>query len=48
MRTIEFHRSVTKFIRTLNEKQQKRVLAAIYRLPQGDVLPIAGKKANIG
>ena len=43
---IELHKSVAKFIRTLQEKQQKRILAAIYKLPQGDVKPLKSRKGE--
>ena len=43
---IEFDHSVRKFILHLQKKEQKRILNAIYQLPQGDVKPLEGRKGE--
>ena len=43
---IELHKSVTKYISALQTGQQKRILAAIYKLPQGDVAPMKRRKGE--
>jgi mRNA-degrading endonuclease RelE of RelBE toxin-antitoxin system len=40
---IELHKSVQKYIRRLQPKEQRRVLLSIYRLPSGDVKPLTGR-----
>jgi len=40
---IELHKSVTKYISRLQPKEQKRILTALYKLPNGDVKPLASR-----
>ncbi|MCL2053098.1 MAG: type II toxin-antitoxin system RelE/ParE family toxin [Oscillospiraceae bacterium] len=46
MQRIEFSSRAMKFLQRLQEKSQKRILAAIYKLPQGDILPLEGKNGE--
>lgn len=41
--TITLHKSAEKYIRRLPERQQRRLLLAIYQLPKGDVKPLTGE-----
>ena len=43
---IELHRSVTKYISALQPSRQRCILAAIYKLPQGDVAPMKRRKGE--
>jgi mRNA interferase RelE/StbE len=43
---IELHKSVRKFILRLQPKEQKRILNAIFKLPKGDVKPLASRRGE--
>ena len=46
MMKIELHKSVRKFILRLQLKEQKRIINAIYKLPDGDVKPLSGRRGE--
>ena len=43
---INLHPSVRKFVLRLQPKEQKRVLNAAYKLPDGDVKPLSGRRGE--
>jgi len=43
---IKFHRNAEKYLESLPLKQRARILKAIYKLPQGDVATLQGKKGE--
>ena len=40
---VELHKSVQKFVLRRSKKEQTHILNALYRLPDGDVKPLAGR-----
>jgi len=43
---IDLSKPAKKFILRLTEKEQKRVLNAIYKLPAGNVIPLKGRNGE--
>jgi len=46
MMLIELHKSVIKFVRRLQPKDQRRILNALYKLPDGDTKQLSGRNGE--
>ena len=46
MMLIELHKSVIKFVRRLQPKDQRRILNALYKLPDGDTKQLSRRNGE--
>ena len=45
--TIKLHKDAEKYLAYLSEKQRTRILKAINKLPNGDIVPLKGRQPEM-